>query len=262
MGSPENEPNRKVDQTRHPVTLPRPFLLGVHEVTQSQYQAVMENNPSWFQATGEGGDKIAEVDEHLLPVEQVSWFDAIAFCNELSRQEGEEPYYALTEIEREGKTIRRATVSILGGSGFRLPTEAEWEYACRARSQEPYAFGRDGGNGKVSNVKGVTRVINYGDRIIGISLDRTTEVEAYPENAFGLHDMHGNVAEWCWDWYAADYPDAEPGSVPTGPEQGDQRTVRGGSWLLGEASSRSASRHMLAPGEGNYTIGFRIARSW
>ena len=165
MGSPANEPERSDDETQHRVTLTKGFYLGVHQVTQAQWQAVMGNNPSHFK-----GDS-------NLPVENVSWDDCVAFCEALGK--------------KDGKT-------------YRLPTEAEWEYACRAGTTTPFHFG-DTISVNQANYDGN---YTYGNGKKGVYRQKTTPVGSFPANAWGLFDMHGNVWEWCADWYGP-YPEEE-----------------------------------------------------
>ncbi|QOV90949.1 formylglycine-generating enzyme family protein [Humisphaera borealis] len=198
MGTPPTDAD---DETQHQVTLTRGFMMGATEVTQTQWQAVMGNNPSCFK-----GDD--------LPVEQVSWDDAVAFCTKLSQKEGKK---------------------------YRLPTEAEWEYACRAGKSGSYA-----GTGRLDDMGW------YRDN----SGDKTHPVGQKTQNDWGLHDMHGNVHEWCNDWYG-DYP-ANPVTDPQGPVGGRSRVLRGGSWGISFLGCRSGSRTGYAPGGRVDFIGFRL----
>jgi formylglycine-generating enzyme required for sulfatase activity len=260
MGSPNSEGGRRADELQHRVRLTRPFLLGAFEVTQDQYRQVMGGNPSWFAATGGGKAKVAGLETGRFPVEQVSWYDAVEFCNRLSRQDGYAPYYKLAVEQREAGSIKRASVTAAGGSGYRLPTEAEWECACRAWTDTPYHFG--GRNtGREANLKAATFVGGYGAPPTWESLGRTAKVGSYAPNPYGLYDLHGNAAEWCGDWYDRDYYANSPADDPKGPARGNHRVVRGGSWLVDEGSCRCASRNLLSPGESNYYAGFRVART-
>ena len=259
QGSPDEEVGRNGDEQRHLVQISRAFYLGQREVSQREYQLVMKHNPSWFTATAEGKEKVAGLKHDELPVERVSWFDAVAFCNELSRLDNFRPYYQLDELERQGESIRAARVKVLGGFGYRLPSEAEWEYACRAGSGMPYHWGA-ATNGNTSNVRGVSMPGGYGGAIVGPNLQRTSKVGNYESNRWALFDMHGNVGEWCDDYYTKDYYAAAPRKDPRGPATGLHRVWRGGSWLQGETSSRSAARNFLTPDERKEYLGFRVAR--
>lgn len=259
MGSASPENGRRPDEARHEVRIGMPFLLGAYEVTQDEYKRVMKSNPSWFSAIGDGKAKVKGRDTSRFPVEQVSWFDAIDFCNRLSQLDGYLPYYKLSNVNRDGDSIANATVEIVGGNGYRLPTEAEWEFACRASTPGPYHYGREN-TGKEANLK-PGPATGYGVAPDWPTLERTTDVGSYPANHWHLYDMHGNAAEWCQDWYEREYPQKSPLSDPTGPVRGTHRVTRGGSWLVNEGSCRSASRASLAPGERSYSQGFRVARS-
>jgi formylglycine-generating enzyme required for sulfatase activity/serine/threonine protein kinase len=223
MGSPANEEGRYPDEgPQHEVEITQPFYMGAYEVTQEEYQKVMGTNPSWFSAEGRGKDRVANQDTRRFPVESVSWSDATEFCRRLS------------ELPEE-KRSRRA---------YRLPTEAEWEYACRggAPSSEPFHLGK---------------TLTTDQANIDRKLGRTTAVGSYPANAFGLYDMHGNVCEWCRDG-KRDYR-GTPVRDPQGPENESARAVRGGSWYVEPRSARSASRHAYTSSyRANLDVGFRV----
>ncbi|QDU18360.1 formylglycine-generating enzyme family protein [Urbifossiella limnaea] len=261
MGSWEHEKGRQAEEEEHEVKLTRPFYLGVHEVTQEQYQKVMGTNPSWFAATGPGADRVAEMpDTGRLPVERVSWFDAVDFCNKLGKADGLPPYYALEVVSRDEGAIASAKVTVLGGTGYRLPTEAEWEYACRAGSKTPFHFGPLN-TGAEANVKASMVASGYGTSPRWREVGRTARVGSYRPNRWGLFDTHGNVAEWCHDWYDRGYYDRSPEADPPGPDVGRQRVQRGGSWLVGETAARSAARFGAGPANATSHGGIRVART-
>jgi formylglycine-generating enzyme required for sulfatase activity len=201
----------------HRVKLTQPFYLGVFPVTQGEYERLMGVNPSHFQ-----GDP-------RLPLEQVSWHDAQVFIKRLSIQEPSRTYS--------------------------LPTESQWEYACRAGTTTAFWFG-DALNGDKANVDG-----NYpfGTTRQGPYREETTPVDAFPANPFGLHDMHGNVWEWCQDWHGS-YP-ADEVTDPAGPPEGSRRVYRGGSWLAHAAYCRAAYRAENVPTSRGRPLGFRLALS-
>lgn len=258
MGSPEKERDRNADETAHTVTINRPYLLGKYEVTQGEYWQVMKQAPSGFLTKELPYEKVAERIQNR-PVDAVSWYDAIHFCNTLSQRDGLAPYYELKDISKNDMSIVAAQVEVLGGLGYRLPTEAEWEYAARA--------GSDGTFGP--NVSGATpygnyqyrTVTGYGSTSRTVSKKATVAIGSYSENRFGFHDMHGNVAEWCYDWYSKSYYDESPKTNPKGPTTGDHRVLRGGSWLVNASNCRCAARFWYAPGQKKYFIGFRVART-
>jgi len=222
MGSPASEPDRDSDESpQTQVTISRGFWMGKYEVTQRQYLEVMGANPAYF--TG-------DLDR---PVEQVSWNGAVAYCSKL------------TELER-------AAGRLPAGYEYRLPTEAQWEYACRAGTTTATAFG----NSLSSTQANFDGNDPYNGGSPGPSMHRTTSVGSYAPNAWGLYDMHGNVWEWCADWYEGTYPG---GSVtdPKGPTSGSNRVNRGGSWNNNGQNCRSAHRAGFNPENRNNNLGFR-----
>ena len=242
MGTPLTEQERSQDETQHEVTLTQGFRMGVHEVTQAQYEQVMGQNPSHFKGA-------------TLPVEKVSYDDALAFCKKLSDLPAEKA----------------------AGRKYRLPTEAEWEYCCRAGTSTPFHFGQEL-NGTQANCDGK---VPYGTTKNGPSLLKTSPVGSYPPNAWGFYDMHGNVREWCQDVYG-DYP-KQSVTDPRGPEVGKPEGVagqgegqvpvpaeepvgsycvnRGGCWYGEAALCRSAYRYRFDPSLRNFGYGFRLALS-
>jgi uncharacterized protein (TIGR02996 family) len=218
MGSPPSEAERQDDETPHQVALTSGFYLGVHAVTQAQWEAVMGINPSRFR----GQDQ---------PVECVSWEDCEEYCKQLALRVG---------LGREAP------------SPYRLPTEAEWEYACRAGTSTAFYFGK---SISTSQANYHTNYIHDGGEK-GKYRQETTPVGSFPDNAWGLADMHGNVFEWCSDWYTA-YP-GEDVTNPHGQGTGDVRVLRGGSWHSLAGRCRSASRGWGAPGYRGSDVGFRV----
>ena len=202
------------------VRITRPFYLGVYEVTQAQYEAVMGNSPSFFTANGRGKDRVPGQSTDRHPVEQVGWLDAVKFCNKLSEREGIAPFYGI-----DGGKV---TVGNWTGPGYRLPTEAEWQYACRANTSTRYPFGDD-----------AARLGEYG-WFSGNSGDKTHPIGEKRPNGFGLYDMLGNVSERCWDAHS------EPSHMYSG------HVYCGGDW-----GARSACRDAGDCPAG--TIGFRLA---
>ena len=192
------------EQPQHRVKITKPFYMGVYVVTQAQYEAVMGANPSYFK--GESN-----------PVEKVSWNDAVEFCKKLSA--------------KTGQTVR-------------LPTEAEWEYACRAGTTTPFNTGETISTDQANYNGNFT----YGSGSKGEYRQKTVAVGSFAPNALGLYDMHGNVWEWCQDWYDAGYYKNSPTDDPPGPEKGESRVLRGGSWNSDPRSCRSAVRSRGVPG--------------
>jgi formylglycine-generating enzyme required for sulfatase activity len=219
MGSPHDEPGRHDDEKQHMVRISKPFFLQATEVSQGQWKKVIGGNPSYF--------------KHWLdnrPVENVSWNDAQEFIGKLNQMEG----------------VNR----------YRLPTEAEWEYACRAKTKTPFFTGNC-----IS-----TDQANYNGNYSGNNCpkgeyrNKTVRVGSFQPNDWGLYDMHGNVYEWVQDWFG-DYP---TGSItdPNGPDNGHSRVLRGGSWYSSAWDARSAGRLRGYPGNRNDFYGFRVARDF
>ena len=229
MGSPSGEPGRDGDEKQHRVRISKSFFLGETEVTQGLWRAVMGSNPSYFKNCGNN-----------CPVEKVSWKDCQEFIRKLNR--------------------------LVSGGGFRLPTEAEWEYACRGGTKGAYAGNLDA-MGWYGNNSGDKRM----DALALWQNDKKTYVKKILENGcrthpagrknangWGLYDMHGNVWEWCQDWYG-DYPSGSE-TDPTGPSSGSDRVLRGGSWVNFARYCRSANRFRYDPEGRNWLYGFRLAR--
>jgi formylglycine-generating enzyme required for sulfatase activity len=241
MGSPETDTMASDDEKpEHPVRISRPFYLGVTEVTQAQFNAVRGYNPSYFSASGRGRDQVADQSTDGFPVEQVTWLEAVEFCNKLSEKEGQKPFY-----EIHGNTVN---VPDWNRPGYRLPTEAEWEYACRANSETRYSFGDDPAE--------LGEHAWYG----GNSGRRTHPVAQKLPNDFGLFDMHGNVWEWCWDG-CGNYEAHAPVVDPLGLSGAAHRVERGGAWPAPPRNVRSARRMGLVQGFRNNALGFRLARA-
>ena len=218
MGSPSSEPGRADNETQHQVMISRPFYMQTTTVTQGQWKSVMGSNPSHF--TECGGD---------CPVEQVSWNEVQDFIGKLNRQEGTDKY--------------------------RLPTEAEWEYAARAGTTTPFNTGNCLST-EQANYNGNYPLTGCPK---GQYREKTVRVGSFAPNAWGLYDMHGNVWQWCQDWHG-DYPS---GSVtdPTGPSSGSYRVFRGGSWYNIVDFCRSANRDGSTQDSRGNGIGFRLART-
>lgn len=220
------------ERPTHAVTV-RMIAMGKYEVTQKQWREVMGNNPSEFI-----GDD--------LPVEKVSWPDAIAYCNARSLSEGLQPAYVING---------NSTTCNFNANGYRLPTEAEWEYACRAGTTTDYYSGNRSNNSGCYSEPVLDAIGWYCNNSGG----RTHPVGQKQPNAFGFFDMTGNVFEWCWDWNG-DYP-AGPQNNPTGPTSGSLRICRGGSWFFVPQQSRSTFRLAYLPSSKFSGVGFRVVRS-
>jgi formylglycine-generating enzyme required for sulfatase activity len=266
MGSPKNERDREIDfgvlymgnvgsEQQHEVEITKAFFLGVFAVTQGEFEKVMGYNPSGFSADakgepgatydddwkpGGGADRVKGLDTSRFPVENVCWEEADRFCRKLSQLKKEKA----------------------AGRVYRLPTEAEWEYACRGGGASTKPFNIDSKptdrlSSKDANFAGD---LPYGAAEKEPSLGRTCAVGSYKPNSFGLYDMHGNVRQWCADWYDEDYYAKSPRKDPKGPKGGKVRVIRGGSWESPGYRCRAAFRGLGGePDARIYWVGFRIA---
>ncbi len=249
MGSPAEEKDRSTDEEQHDVEITKEFWLGIHEVTQGEFKAVMDYNPSYFSKAGEGkpGDKYeysqpaggkekVPADTSDFPMENVSYAEAVEFCKKLTAKEK--------------------------GSGrlYRLPTEAEWEYACRGGVTSYQVFNPFGNSLSFKDANFDWRY-PYGDGDKKEQDSKSTcKVGSYRVNDFGLFDMHGNVWEWCSDWYDKDYYGKSPPTNPPGPlAEGSDRVFRGGGWYDDGRSCRSASRDWNSPSFRRHLLGLRAA---
>jgi formylglycine-generating enzyme len=247
------------EHPQHQMRITKPFYLGIYHVTRGQFRQFVKNsghktdaekgeNPGAFGWDTEknvygfnkdyswGKVGFGQTDEH--PVVGVSWNDAVAFCEWLSR--------------KEGKT-------------YRLPTEAQWEYACRAGTKTRFYDGDDpvglGMEGKPADATAKAKLPDWTWRNASESYAYTAPVGKFKPNAFGLYGMHWNAWQWCADWYGADYYGKSPANDPTGPDAGNKRVLRGGPWGVGPELTRSASRYKLAPGIRTDSTGFRVIRT-
>ena len=236
MGSPDDDAEADDDERpRRRVRITRSVRFAKFETTQAEFRAVMGSNPSWFCATGGGRGEVAGIATDKLPVDMVTWHEAEEFCRKLS---------ALPDERAAGRT-------------YRLPTEAEWEYACRAGTTTRFATG---------DALTTAQACIYESPIAGLPTAaklRPQPVGSYPANRFGLHDLHGNVWEWCADHYA---PEAysqgassqETLTNPTGPEVGTGRVIRGGDYRSPPAMARSANRDFTRATRRDQGNGFRV----
>jgi formylglycine-generating enzyme required for sulfatase activity len=236
MGSPTNELERGTNETQHNVTLTRGFFIGGFLVRQSDYLSLMHTNPSYYTPSNH---LTADLNR---PVEQVSWFEASNYCAALTQQE-------------------QANGQIFTNWEYRLPTEAEWEFACRAGTTNAFYLGSSllsgmaNFNGQYEYVGGTGTVYDGS----GIFTNRTVAVGGYLANPLGLYDMAGNVWEWCEDWFG-NYPTTSV-TDPQGPASGSTRVFRGGSLNATGRLCRSANRNDAQPGTAVNTIGFRVVLS-
>jgi formylglycine-generating enzyme required for sulfatase activity len=268
LGSPPDELDRQADEALHTIQFNRPLLVGSTEVTQGLWRAVMASDPVtdrgalWDPPIPEGFTcrSFGEMDD--LPVFCVSWLDAVEFCNALSDIHGLDPAYKITPI---GTTWNQTA------NGYRLPTEAEWEYIARSQVEGDERYAAIAGTSRDPDAICATANIAGRDTRIGhpnwegeeafTCLDGTAGLRAAPyKDAEGIHDLTGNLWEWVWDWYDPDYG-LDRVVDPTGAPDGDRRVVRGGSWLSGPDNARVGNRLSSEPGRHSPLVGFRIVRS-
>jgi formylglycine-generating enzyme required for sulfatase activity len=216
MGSPATEVSRGADEVQHDVTLSAPFMIGRYEVTQREWKTVMGTSPSHFADCGP-----------LCPVEQVSYFDVEEF---------------LRRLNTGSRALR-----------YRLPTEAEWEYACRAGSTAPFATGKN----LTTDQANYNGTFPYAGFPRGVYRQHPTPAGTFAPNAWGVADMHGNVWEWTSDWYGG--YGAGPATDPHGPSSGEKKVIRGGSWYFDANSARCALRYTHAPADRGFSLGVRVA---
>jgi uncharacterized protein YjdB len=269
MGSPDGESGRGNDETRHQVTLSQGFYMSESPVMVGEYYMVMDDIPTWF------WDVYFEFDDDLVdffPMDGVNWYGAVYYCNRRSVLEGLTPAYSITDIVWDSSffdQIESATVTWNeNADGYRLPTEAEWEYACRAGTTTAYSTGDT-----------ISTITVEDDRITAIGDGNFMNEEEYylgypfpvfdwEPNPWGLYGMHGTLEEWCWDLYAADYGGTTGIRIdPKGPSTGSERVVRGGSWADTAEYVRSAARWKYDPADeyeyffGSPFVGFRVVRN-
>jgi formylglycine-generating enzyme required for sulfatase activity len=253
-------------EVQHTVMLLDSFYMAKYEVTQKEWVELMGSNPSRFRGAN-------------LPVENVSWYDAVEYCNRKSQREGLNPAYTIDRDQSDPSNgngydeVRWLVTWDQNANGYRLPTEAEWEYACRGGVSTLFSMG----NTITTTQANYNGEYAYIDNVKGIYRERTWDVGSGAANPFGLFDMHGNVWEWCWDWYETSYTTGMSLTVdptgtgdppfrlsrvnPTGAGSGAYRVLRGGSWYSIAQDLRSAARYRSAPSYRNSDFGFRLVRS-
>jgi formylglycine-generating enzyme required for sulfatase activity len=282
MGSPENEPNRLNSEDQHSVTLTKSFYMSKYQVTQAQYQTIM--------GAGEDRTTIRYGKGNNYPIYNVNWYDAIVFCNKLSIKEGLNPVYS---INGETNPVKWGSIPTSNNetwnrvsmdknkNGYRLPTEAEWEYACRgnypnkATERNTKPFGIGDGTKMVSGMANFDATKSYDlnrggeyDSTSSTYLNKTTKVGSYTANNYGLYDMHGNLWEYCWDHSEGYSSDSQ--TDPTGggrpfygydPIRNPTRMIRGGCWNIDAGHLRSAGRVSASPSPRGKYSGFRLVRN-
>jgi formylglycine-generating enzyme required for sulfatase activity len=257
MGSPDTEAERRDDEVRHQVTVSS-FYMGKNPVTLKEWDEIMGSNLS--------ANKYA-----LLPVDKVSWYDAVRYCNARSLKEGLTTAYTIdtTRDDPNNKDNNKKNYGEAhdykrwlvrwnrNATGYRLPTEAEWEYACRAGTTTPFYTGNTITTHQANYDGRYPYNSNYDPE--GTFRNETIAVGSYAPNAWGLYDMPGNVCEWCWDWYG-DYSSSAQ-TDPAGAGSGAKRVIRGGGYMANGRNIRSADRSKYSPDGGNICSGFRVVRS-
>jgi formylglycine-generating enzyme required for sulfatase activity len=250
MGSPSNEPERRdLEGPQHQVTLSS-FYMGKYQVTHAEYAALMGTNP--------GGYKPKDTNS---PVTIVSWYDAVEYCNRLSQKERLTPAYTIDKSRSDSNNtsssdkVKWLVMLNQNANGYRLPTEAEWEYACRAGTTTPFSTG----NNITTDQANYDGKKPYNNNATGIYRGTNMPVGSFAPNPWGLYDMHGNVWEWCWDWIGLYSSGAQ--TNPRGPVSGADRVFRGGSNINEGYTLRSAFRTGNNPSVRDSAIGFRLVRN-
>jgi uncharacterized protein (TIGR02996 family) len=239
MGSPLHEADRRADETQHVVRISRPFYLGACLVTQEQFARVWGEHVNYFSAAGRGAQIVAGLDTRTFAADSIRWSMAREFCSRLGHLPAE---------KQKGWT-------------YRLASEAEWEYACRAddAGEAPFHFGEKLAVKQANVSAGSGPRLEFPD---ARALGRTCAVGSYPSSAWGLFDMHGQVWEWCADWFAEDYYTVSPIEDPPGPAEGERKVQRGGSWGCHAVDCRIARRSWSSPEFSGNGLGFRVVLNW
>jgi len=234
MGSPEDVILRRADEQLHKVTLTRDFFIGRYEVTQEYYETIMRSNPSYNNVCGD------------CPVERISWRDAVIFCNAVSLRAGLASAYRISE---------NAITMDLDAPGYRLPTEAEWEYACRAGTRTIFPYG----NCLSSSQANFNAYLPQPGCESGLYRAQSIPVGSFSPNGWGLYDMVGNINEYCWDWYAPYSADAQ--IDPVGIPNSGNHVLRGGAFSIFGPRCHSGSRHPMEPQMALDFMGMRMVRT-